>query len=87
MALERDGTVVAWGDNFYGETNVPTGLTDAVAIAAGTGFSLALERDGTVVAWGYDAQGEIDVPARLSGVVAISAGWFHSLELASQAAN
>jgi alpha-tubulin suppressor-like RCC1 family protein len=69
------------GDNFYGETDVPTGLTGAVAIAAGTGFSLALLRDGTVVAWGYDAQGEIDLPTRLSGVAALSAGWSHSLEL------
>jgi hypothetical protein len=49
--------VVAWGDNTFGQLNVPAGLNDAIAIAAGYGFSLALKRDGTVVAWGYNTPG------------------------------
>jgi hypothetical protein len=36
------GTVVAWGDDSYGQTNVPAGLSSVVAIAAGTYHSLAL---------------------------------------------
>jgi acyl dehydratase len=48
--------VVAWGDNSYGQTTVPEGLTQVVAIAAGVHHSLALKVDGTVVAWlGVDA--------------------------------
>jgi alpha-tubulin suppressor-like RCC1 family protein len=31
LALKSDGTVVAWGYNYEGETNVPAGLTNVVA--------------------------------------------------------
>jgi len=77
LALKGNGTVVAWGDDYYGETNVPTGLTNVVAIAAGGYYSLALKGDGTVVAWD-DHPG---FPTGLTNVVAIAAGWLDSLAL------
>ena len=46
------GTVVAWGWNQDGETDVPPGLTNAVKVAAGAYGSLALRTDGTVTAMG-----------------------------------
>ena len=52
LALKSDGTVVAWGKNFYGQAIVPAGLSGVTAIAAGGDHSLALKSDGTVVAWG-----------------------------------
>ncbi len=36
------GTVVAWGDNTYGQTNVPAGLSNVTAIAAGGYHTVAL---------------------------------------------
>ncbi len=42
LALQSDGTVVAWGDNRFGQTNVPPGLSNVVAIAAGYYHSLAI---------------------------------------------
>ena len=42
LALKSDGTVVAWGDNYSGQTSVPVGLSAVIAIAAGNEFSLAL---------------------------------------------
>ena len=51
VALKSDGTVVAWGYNFYGQTTVPPGLSGVTAIAAGY-HTVALKSDGTVVAWG-----------------------------------
>lgn len=60
LALRSDGTVWAWGDNFYGElgdgslnsSNMPVrvkGLTNVVATAAGgDGACYALKDDGTV---------------------------------------
>jgi len=51
MALKADGTVVAWGDNGEGQADVPAGLTDVIAIAAGLSHSVALKSYGTVVAW------------------------------------
>ena len=77
------GTVVAWGDNTYGQTNVPAGLTNVIAVAGGGHHSLALNADGTVVSWGYNAYGQASVPGGLTNVVAISAGYLHSLALKS----
>jgi hypothetical protein len=83
LALRRDGTVVAWGDGSDGETNVPPGLTNVVAIAAygdylaDAAYSLALKSDGTVVVWG---EGEPVTPlAGLSNVIAIAGGSDHAL--------
>ena len=39
--------MVAWGDDSAGQTNVPAGLTNVVAVAAGGFHSLALKNDGT----------------------------------------
>jgi hypothetical protein len=77
------GVVVAWGHPNHGETEVPAGLSDVTAIAAGGYHSLALKSDGTVVAWGANIWGQTDVPAGLSGVTAIAAGGYHSLALKS----
>ncbi len=73
--------LVAWGDNAAGQTVIPAGVTDAVAVAAGTEHSLALRGDGTVVAWGGNTHGQATVPAGLTSVVAVAAGANHSLAL------
>jgi hypothetical protein len=75
------GVVVAWGDNTFGQTNVPVDLTNAIAIAGGQNFSLALRSDGSVIAWGDNASGQTNVPMELSNVVAIAAGGYHALAL------
>jgi uncharacterized repeat protein (TIGR02543 family) len=85
--LKSGGTVVAWGGDWYGETNVPAGLTNVVAVAAGDYHSLALKSDGTVVAWGADWYGQTKLPAGLANVFAIAGGYAHSLVLASSASN
>jgi alpha-tubulin suppressor-like RCC1 family protein len=70
LALQSDGTVMAWGDNERGQlgdgtTNPSTapaavpGLADVVALAAGRQFSLALLSNGTVVAWGDNLHGQL----------------------------
>ncbi len=45
QTAQTSGTVVAWGGNGYGETNVPPNLTDIEAISAGADHSLALVVD------------------------------------------
>ncbi len=83
MAVKAaDGSVVAWGDNDYGQTIVPTGLSGVKAIAGGYLHSMALKEDGSVVAWGSGSLGQTTVPAAAqSGVKAIDAGRYHSMAL------
>jgi hypothetical protein len=42
--LNNNGSVIAWGYNGYGQTNVPAGLTNVVAVSAGYSHSLAVSR-------------------------------------------
>ena len=73
--------MTGWGLNWYGEADSPPGLTNVVAVSAGSHHSLALKSDGTVVAWGYNAYGQTMGPAGLTGVTAIAAGSFHTVAL------
>ncbi|GII27972.1 hypothetical protein Pmi06nite_14140 [Planotetraspora mira] len=71
LARLGNGTVQAWGDNSNGQLGngmvgginpLPapvTGLTGAVAVAAGQDFALALLSNGTVRAWGANNEGQL----------------------------
>ncbi|MFN0131092.1 MAG: RCC1 domain-containing protein [Phycisphaerales bacterium] len=87
LALKNDGTLAAWGDNTYGQGEVPideyaqaseNALT-YTAIAAGEYFNLALRSDGTIFAWGHNQYGKLDVPNNTVGeYVEIAAGGHHA---------
>ena len=81
LALRGNGTVVAWGDDRFGQSVVPDGLSGIIAVAAGPTHSLALRNNGTVVGWGLDDAGQATPPAGLANVTAIAAGTRHSLAL------
>ena len=84
MALRRNGTVAVWGGSLYGQTSVPSNLTNVAAIAAGGTHCLALLSNGLVRAWGdAGTPATINVPANLSNVVSIAAAYKHSLALRS----
>jgi hypothetical protein len=73
LAIRTDGTLVGWGFNPFGETNVPPGKFKAVA--AGVSWSLGLREDGKLLAWGLNGVwGNLNVPA--GRFEAISAGGF-----------
>jgi hyaluronate lyase len=71
----------AWGDNSFGQLDLPTDLTNLVAIAAGAYHNLALRTDGTILGWGYDDEGECEPPPTLHDAIAIAAGGYHSLAI------
>ena len=83
LSVSAPTSVFVWGDDYYGQTNIPPNATNIVAVAAGGVHSLALRADGTVVAWGYNVDGECNIPLGLTNVVGISAGDFHNLALKS----
>ncbi len=71
LALRRDRSVWAWGDNRFGQlgdaqasgaavVRVP-GLDDVRTISAGGSHSLALKSDGSLWTWGANSYGEIGV--------------------------
>jgi alpha-tubulin suppressor-like RCC1 family protein len=86
LVLQRDGTVLGWGDNTYGQASAPPGLSGVCAIAAGLNHSLALRSNGTVIAWGNNAQGQTNIPANLTDVNAIACGAEHCLVLRANGA-
>jgi hypothetical protein len=75
--------LVAWGSNDAGDsrTNIPSGLTSVVAIAACDLHDLALRPDGTVMAWGESIFNQLDLPPDLTNVIAIAGALYHSLAL------
>ena len=79
LGLRNDGTVVAWGYNASGQTNVPAGLSNVVQVAGGGSFSWGLRDDGSAVGWGDHSQNEI--PGQLNGVSDVVAGAYHTLAL------
>ena len=81
LALRGDGTVTAWGDNGFGQSSVPPGLTNIIALAARGDHSLALRSDGIVAAWGNNSDGEVLIPADLNNVFAIASGFSSSMAL------
>ena len=75
LILKTDGTVLAWGDNQYGQLGNKTArnqshpvlvrdasgnpLTDISAITAGHSHSIALRENGTLLAWGNNRRGQL----------------------------
>ncbi len=89
-ASRAEGTVTGWGaccGYDFGQVTPPAGLSNVVAVAAGSYFSLALKSDGKVVGWGANGSGstgdfgQTHPPTNLNNVIAIAAGELHSLAL------
>ena len=70
FAIEDNGTLWAWGDNFDGQlgignnidTNLPVqviNLNNIIDIASGYAHSIALRNDGTVWTWGNNDFGQL----------------------------
>ena len=79
VGLCPDGTVVARGDNMYGQCDISS-WSDIKAIAAGGWHTVGLREDGTVVATGRNSHGQCDVQS-WRNIVAIAAGGVHTLGL------
>lgn len=83
LGLKADGSILAWGSNSAGQTNVPAPNTGFLDVAAGYEHSLALRLDGSIVGWGRNSEGQTSVPSPNTGFVDVTAGAYHSLGLKS----
>ena len=81
IGLQENGTVVACGDNEYGQCNV-SGWTDIVAVSAAGFHTVGLKSDGTVMACGKNVYGQCNVSG-WTDIVAVSASGVHTIGLKS----
>ncbi len=81
MSLRLDGTVVCWGENQYGECDVPEDLGVVQRIAAGREHALAIRADGSLRCWGSNGSGQCAIPSDLGSVVDVAGGWWHTVAL------
>ena len=72
VGLRSDGTVVAAGENMYGECDV-SDWSDIIEITAGYCFTAGLKSDGTVVYTGYNNLSKLYDVSDLTDVIAIDA--------------
>ncbi len=71
-----DTGVVCWGDNNFGQTDVPT-LINPTKVAAGHQHVCAIDDTG-VVCWGRNNNQEVDVPNGLSNPTDLALGIDHT---------
>jgi hypothetical protein len=70
MARRNDGTIVTWGDNTYGQNNVPLlplGVS-YVGLDGGSYHTVARRSDGTLAAWGDNRWSQLRLPEFGPGV-------------------
>ncbi|MES2922414.1 MAG: cadherin-like beta sandwich domain-containing protein [Verrucomicrobiota bacterium] len=88
VALCSEGTVVAWGDNGFGqlgngstvESKIPSPVADTgilsgktvVGVAAGKFHTLALCADGSVASWGNNTRGQLGNRSAIGSNVPVS---------------
>jgi len=81
LGLKEDGSIVAWGNNTYGQCDVPSPNTGFVSVSAGAVHGLGLKENGSIVAWGNNSLGQCLVPSPNEEFVAVAGGTYHSLGL------
>jgi alpha-tubulin suppressor-like RCC1 family protein len=81
VGLKSDGTVVAVGNNEYGQCNVG-GWANITQVAAGHYHTVGLKSDGTVVAAGDNSYGQCNVGG-WANITQVAAGYYHTVGLKS----
>ena len=81
LALKTDGSVVCWGNNFYGQCNIPTKLKGIKQVAGGQDHTLVRLTNSTVKGYGRNTVSQITIPPTLGAVTDISAGCDHSMAI------
>ena len=63
-AIRRNGSVLCWGRNSYGQTDAPSGEFIAVSVGGQyEGHSCGIRTDRTITCWGSNSRGQTDAPS------------------------
>lgn len=81
LTYETLGLARAWGNNDFGQTNIPATLGGARAIACGYRHTLVVRSDWTVLCTGDNSAGQCTAPTDLPPASRVSAGYGHSMAL------
>ena len=81
VGLRADGTVLASGDNLFGQCKV-SGWKEIVSIQAGGSRTVGIKRDGTVVASGRNNHGQCNV-SEWRNIISVAMGDLHTVGLRS----
>jgi alpha-tubulin suppressor-like RCC1 family protein len=52
MVVTADGKVYAWGNNSYGQCDIPAGLPPVKSVACASQYSMVLTNDNRIFCWG-----------------------------------
>ena len=77
-ALRESGRLICWGDNRYGQVDVPEGRY--LEVSARSSHTCALRESGEAVCWGSNLLGEADAPA--GTFTSVDAGVGHTCAVA-----
>ena len=78
----KDGAVLAWGYNGYGQCNIPAAAQSGVSAIAGGRYHTIALKGGAVLAWGNNGNGQCTIPdAANSGITAIAGGGYHTIAI------
>ena len=80
LAKPSQTMTVAWGEDYFNQCDPPLGLTNAMMIEGGGGYTVALLTDGTPVGWGGRTN-EGSIPTNLTGIAMIASGIDHKVAL------
>jgi hypothetical protein len=72
-----DEGIKCWGDNHFGQINVPSGLENPRSVSARGLHTCAIDDEG-VKCWGDNQLGQINVPSGLKNPRSVSAGLSHT---------
>ena len=82
VALQADGTLRTWGNNYYGVATPAAGLSGIAELRTGASHYACILRDGSVVCGGsFNDYGELNVPENLGPVLDIAPGVNHTVAL------
>lgn len=71
-AVDENGKVYIWGNNYHGQCDVPDDLPPIADIGIGACHAVALDENGKLHGWGDPQCGEIDFPDDLPKIVSIA---------------